>query len=72
MSHAPTPPPPPAGAPGEAPKIVIAEVRYSLSDLLNELKAERAASTFAMERLDQSEIGKLFKAKQPRRAKPPQ
>jgi hypothetical protein len=37
--------------------------------LLEELKMERSASTFAMEKLDQSEIGKLFKAKSPRRAK---
>jgi hypothetical protein len=44
-------------------KPVIAEVRYSLPQLLDEIRAERAASTFAMERLDQSEIGKLFKSK---------
>lgn len=50
------------------PKIAIAEVRYSLPQLLEELKAERAASTFAMEKLDQHEIGKLFKAKASRRA----
>ena len=39
------------------------EVKYSLPDLLEELKAERAASTFAMEQLDQQEIGKIFKSK---------
>lgn len=50
------------------PKIQIAEVRYSLPQMLDELKAERAASTFAMEKLDQAEIGKLFKAKSARRA----
>jgi len=49
---------------------VIAEVRYSLPQLLAELKIERANSTFAMERLDQQEIGKLFKAKPIRRVKP--
>jgi len=48
----------------------LAEVRYSLPDLLRELKTERAAGTFAMEKLDQTEIGKLFKAKASRRAKP--
>jgi hypothetical protein len=37
--------------------------------LLQELKAERAAGSFAMEKLDQNEIGKLFKAKANRRAK---
>jgi hypothetical protein len=51
--------------PAESPpaKSAIAEVRYSLPQLLEEIKAERAASTFAMERLDQGEIGKLFKSK---------
>jgi len=34
--------------------------------LLEELKAERAASSFAMEKLDQHEIGKLFKSKSTR------
>lgn len=47
---------------------VLTEVKYSLPEMLEELKAERAAATFAMERLDQNEIGKLFKAKP--RAKP--
>jgi hypothetical protein len=56
--------PEPAGAP--PPRIAIAEVKYSLPDMLEELKAERAASTFAMEKLDQNEIGKLFKSKSPR------
>ena len=51
------------------PLIKIAEVRYSLPDMLEELKAERSASTFAMEKLDQHEIGKLFKGKNTR-AKP--
>lgn len=49
---------------------VIAEVRYSLPQMLAELKLERAAASFAMEKLDQNEIGKLFKAKAVRRAKP--
>jgi hypothetical protein len=48
------------------PRLFVAEVRYSLPDLLEEIKAERATSTFAMEKLDQHEIGKLFKAKAPR------
>lgn len=50
-------------APAAPAAVVIAEVRYSLPQLLEEIKAERAASTFAMERLDQGEIGKLFKSK---------
>ena len=44
-------------------RIRIAEVRYSLPEMLEELKAERAAASFAMEQLDQQEIGKLFKTK---------
>ncbi|MDB6168220.1 MAG: hypothetical protein JWM88_1084 [Verrucomicrobia bacterium] len=49
------------------PSHLIAGVRYSLPDMLAELKVERAAAAFAMEKLEQSEIQKLFKA--PRRAK---
>ncbi len=52
-----------------APKVQLAEVRYSLPEMLEELKTERAASTFAMEKLDQHEIGKLFKTKGTRRGK---
>jgi hypothetical protein len=47
--------------------VVLKEVKYSLPQMLEELKAERAASSYAMERLDQHEIGKLFKSKTPRR-----
>jgi hypothetical protein len=50
-------------------KTEITEVRYSLPDMLEELKAERSTGSYAMEKLDQTEIGKLFKAKAPRRAK---
>ncbi len=56
---------------GPAPKpAVLAEVRYSLPDLLAEIEAERGSASFAMEKLDQAEIGKLFKAKKPTRVKP--
>jgi hypothetical protein len=44
----------------------LAEVRYSLPELLEELKLERTASTFSMEKLDHQEIGKLFKARNTR------
>ena len=47
-------------------RLKIGEVRYSLPEMLEELKAERAAASFAMEQLDQQEIGKLFKSKAPR------
>jgi hypothetical protein len=57
--------------PPEAPKSsMLAEVRYSLPEMLAELEAERSSASFAMEKLDQSEIGKLFKSKKPIRAKP--
>jgi hypothetical protein len=47
----------------------LKEVKYSLPEMLNELKAERATGVFASEKLDQTEIGKLFKPKIPRRVK---
>ncbi|MDB6127605.1 MAG: hypothetical protein JWM35_1501 [Verrucomicrobia bacterium] len=43
------------------PANLIGEVRYSLPEMLAEIKIERAAAAFAMEKLDQSEIKKLFK-----------
>ena len=55
--------------PAAAHSLQVAEVRYSLPDLLRELTLERATGTFAMEKLDQAEIGKLFQAKAQRRAK---
>jgi hypothetical protein len=48
---------------------VLTEVKYSLTEMLEELKAERATSTFSMEKIDQNEIGKLFKPKAPRSVK---
>jgi hypothetical protein len=54
-----------------APKpAVLAEVRYSLPELLAEIEAERGSASFAMEKLDQAEIGKLFKSKKAVRVKP--
>jgi len=63
----PAPQPDPASPPSS---LVLAEVKYSLPEMLHELTAERAAATFAMEKLDQFEIGKLFNTRTPRRAKP--
>ena len=55
----------------EAPKAaVLTEVKYSLPEMLAELEAERGSAMFAMEKLDQAEIGKLFKARKPARVKP--
>ena len=61
---------PSAPAPAAAPAFVsvITEVRYSLPDLLREVQLERDAPAFAMEKLDQVEIAKLFKKTRPRRA----
>ena len=53
------PTPPDRAAP---PSALIGEVRYSLPQLLKELEIERAADFFAMEKLDQVEITKMFKA----------
>jgi hypothetical protein len=55
----------------EAPRAaVLTEVKYSLPEMLAELDAERGSASFAMEKLDQAEIGKLFKSKRQTRVKP--
>jgi hypothetical protein len=58
------------GVPAAPKKNLLAEVRYSLPEMLAELDAERGSASFAMEKLEQAEIGKLFKAKRPVRVKP--
>ncbi len=52
-----------------APPTLLAEVKYPLPELLSEIANERATGSFGMEKLDQQEIQKLFKAKAPRREK---
>ena len=52
-----------------APKEMIAEIRYSLPELLEELKLDRTTGSFSMEKLDQTEITKLFETHKKRRAK---
>jgi hypothetical protein len=49
---------------------MLAEVRYSLPEMLAEIEAEKGSASFAMEKLDQAEIGKLFKTKKLVRVKP--
>lgn len=44
-------------------------VRYPLPALLEEIKRERVVGAFSQEKLDQTEISKLFTAKPRRRAK---
>jgi hypothetical protein len=67
MSDRPTQPSGEAGAPRSG---GLQEVRYSLPELLAEIDAEKGSASFAMEKLDQAEIGKLFKAKKVIRGKP--
>jgi hypothetical protein len=59
----------PAAKPGFRPVLTpgIAEVRYSLPDLLREVQTERHATAFAIEKLDQVEITKLFQKNRTRR-----
>lgn len=60
-------PPAAASAPGSAP----VGIRYSLPKLLRDVQLEREASAFAMEKLEQVEIAKLFQKNRPRRAVKP-
>ena len=46
-------------------------VRYSLPELLVEVQVEREAPAFAMEKLEQAEIAKLFQKNRPRRVVKP-
>lgn len=72
----PTPLDPPSAHEDESPDPPLPEqdyvvgVRYSLPAMLAELRAERFSGSFAMEKLDQKEIGKMFKPQKRRRAKP--
>ena len=58
-------PPRPEGDAEATKATVLTEVKYSLPEMLAELEAERGSASFAMEKLDQAEIGKLFKSKKP-------
>ena len=44
-------------------KVALAEVRYSLRELLEEVQAERESASIGQEIVDQTEITKLFKRK---------
>ncbi len=43
------------------------EIRYSLRELLREVKRDRSSAAFAMEKLDQAAINTLFEQQQARR-----
>lgn len=62
MNPSPTP-----GSTRPDPFAQFAEVRYSLPALLEELKLERTTGSFAMEKLSQLEIAKLYKSKKAKR-----
>jgi hypothetical protein len=53
------------------PADLVVGLRYSLPVMLAEIKLERVSGAFAMERLDQQEIGKIFKPQKRRRAAKP-
>jgi hypothetical protein len=53
-----------------APPGWVEEVRYSLPELLAEVKLERTAAVFAMEKLEQLEIRKIFKTRSKSHGKP--
>jgi hypothetical protein len=45
----------------------LVEVRYSLPDLLRDVKRDRGSLAYAMEKLDQAAINTLFEQQQARR-----
>lgn len=57
-----------SGSPVSEPVLgVLVGVRYSLPQLLREVKMERDTPAFSMEKLEQVEIAKLFQKNRPRR-----
>jgi hypothetical protein len=44
------------------------EVKYSLPELLRDVKVDRSSSLFSMEKLDQDTISRLFEQNNARRA----
>ena len=52
-----------------SPQIASLTVRYSLKAMLTELAHERTTGSFAMEKLNQAEILKLFENRRKRRGK---
>jgi hypothetical protein len=49
----------------------FAEVRYSLPELLKDVKMDRSSSLFSMEKLDQDTISRLYEQHNSRRAQKP-
>jgi hypothetical protein len=48
----------------------FSEVKYSLPELLRDVKLDRSSSLFSMEKLDQDTISRLFEQQHSRRAPP--
>jgi hypothetical protein len=49
----------------------FAEVKYSLPELLRDVKLDRSSSLFSMEKLDQDTISRLFEQQNARRVPSP-
>jgi hypothetical protein len=49
----------------------FAEVRYSLPELLRDVKIDRSSGLFSMEKLDQDTISRLYEQQHSRRAQKP-
>jgi hypothetical protein len=60
--------PPGQGQDSDSP---FAEVKYSLPELLRDVKLDRSSSLFSMEKLDQDTISRLFEQNNARRATRP-
>jgi len=58
----------PSTEPGEDSSSPFAEVKYSLPDLLRDVKIDKSSSLFSMEKLDQDTISRLFEQYNSRRA----
>jgi hypothetical protein len=49
----------------------FAEIRYSLPELLRDVKIDRSSGLFSMEKLDQDTISRLYEQQHSRRAQKP-
>jgi hypothetical protein len=49
----------------------FAEIRYSLPELLRDVKIDRSSGLFSMEKLDQDTISRLYEQQNSRRATKP-
>lgn len=61
----------PPEKPDSASTSPFAEIKYSLPELLRDVKLDRSSSLFSMEKLDQDTISRLFEQHNSRRAAKP-